>query len=214
MNTSNAVAPTKGVGVSLKVQSPKINALARRFKQFSRKTAEGILEMGRTVHEARQLSGSEFQRFCELIQMKTSNLKKLAVIGSKYEYLMSRADKLPTSWSTVYAVAQLANEEIERLIDNGLLSQRTAASDLDAALGKKPKPHAARLGRLSDGLGTQAVSSPQAPDPLTAWSFQVQLDPNPDPATRQVLKNLLDQMRAMKMQVHVADQLEGFLQAA
>jgi hypothetical protein len=211
MNTSNTVAPTKGVGVSLKVQSPKINALARRFKQFSRKTAEGILEMGRTVHEARQLPASEFQRFCELIQMKTSNLKKLAVIGSKYEYLMSRADKLPTSWSTVYAVAQLANEEVEKLIDNGLLSQRTAASDLDAALGKKPKPHAARMG---DGVGAEAAPSLQAPERLTAWSFQVQLDPNPDPATRQVLKSLLDQMRAMKMQVHVADQLEDFLQTA
>jgi hypothetical protein len=200
MNSSNMVVPVAPMNV--KVQSSSTKALAKRFGQFSRKTAEGILEMGRAVHEARQLPEPEFRRFCELVQMKTSNLKKLAVIGSRYEYLMSRADKLPTSWSTVYAVAQLANDEIERLIDQGVVSSRLEIGDLEIALGKKPKPQAERIATL------------KTLDALTEWSFQVQIDPHPDPATRQVLKNLFDQLRAMKMQVQVAAQLERFLQAA
>jgi hypothetical protein len=185
------------VTADLVVSAPKIHVLVKRFQQFSRKTAEGVLEMGRAVHEARQLPRSEFFRFCELVQIKTSNIKKLAVIGAKYDYLIHRADKLPSNWTTVYAVAKLANEEIEKLIDQGVVNSLTDVHDLAAVLGKPSNP--GKLTRL---------------DTPTHWSFQVQLDPTQDPAMRHVLKNLLEQMRAMKMQVQVAAPLEGFLQAA
>jgi hypothetical protein len=196
------------IGLSLVVNTPKVSTLVKRFQQFSRKTAEGILEMGRAVNEARQLPESEFHRFCELIQMKSSNIKKLAVIGAKYEYLMSRADKLPSNWTTVYAVARLANEEIQTLIDQGVVNNRVEMSDLDTALGKKTKI-ARKPAHAVAAVQTQETQETQSAPP--DWSFQVQLTPNPDPATRQVLKSLLDQLRAMKMQVLIATKLEDFL---
>jgi hypothetical protein len=186
----------------LVVNTAQITALADRFQQFSRKTAEGILEMARAVNEARQLPPSEFLRFCELIKMKTSNIKKLAVIGAKYDYLMSRADKLPANWTTVYAVARLANEEIDSLIDKGVVNSLTVVSDLEAALAKT---NAAKPARITAASNPAVATEPDL-------SFHVQVIA-PNDSTRHVLAGLLDQLRAMQMQVQLSAPLDGFLRA-
>jgi hypothetical protein len=198
------------VPLDLKVNTPQVGVLAKRFRLFSRKTAEGILEMGRAVNEARQLKPSEFYRFCELIDIKaqSATIKKLAVIGMKYAYLMTHADKLPSNWTTVYAVARLGEDEIQKLIDQGVLNNLTPISDVEAASGKTAKPKSSAAAVIT----STTMVVPASP---SDWSFQVQLDPQHDTldaATRQVLKGLLDQLRAMKMQVQVAAPLEELLQ--
>jgi hypothetical protein len=114
---------------------------------------------------------------------------------------------VPSNWTTVYAVARLAEEEIQKLIDQGVLNSHAVIGDLDGASGKPAKLKSSTAVITSSTVIVPASQS--APD----WSFQVQLDPNLDPATRQVLKGLLDQLRAMKMQVQVGVPLEELLQA-
>jgi hypothetical protein len=210
IKVSNSKTGSKSSRTDLVVNSPQINALVDRFQQFSRKTAEGILEMARAVNQARQLTPSEFLRFCELIKMKTSSIKKLAVVGAKYEYLIAHADKLPANWTTVYAVAKLANEEIQTLIDNGVVNSLTVVRDLKAAIGK-PTTKPTRI--------TAASTPTPAPAPAaetTDLSFHVQLVA-PNAAARDVFNSLLSQLRALQMQtdvqVKVSVPLQDFLQA-
>jgi hypothetical protein len=207
-SNSNSKTASSRSRTDLVVKSPKIDVLANRFKQFSRKTAEGILEMARAVNEARQLTPSEFLRFCELVKMKTSSIKKLAVVGAKYEYLIARADKLPANWTTVYAVAKLANEEIQTLIDNGVVNSLTVVRDLKAATGKTTTKTTTKPTRIT------APSTPAAT--ATDLSFHVQLVA-PNAAAREVFNSLLGQLRALQMQaevqVKVSVPLQDFLQA-
>lgn len=89
------------------ITDPETKEIANRFKSFQRKTAENILEMARVVIEAKQRP--DFSDFCILIGYSqfSSTIRKLEVIGQKYEFLISKANKLPPNWTTIYKVSQL-----------------------------------------------------------------------------------------------------------
>jgi hypothetical protein len=90
----------------------------------------------------------------------------------KYEYLISRADKLPPNWATVYAAARMADEEIQKMIDQGVLNNHAVMGDLDGASGKTAKLRSRATAVITSNTVIVPASS-RAP----GWSFQVQLDP-------------------------------------
>ena len=128
-------------GLNLVVESNEISILVEKFNSFARKTAEGVLEMGKVVYQAKRLKESEFHRFCEIVGMSgsSSTVQKLIKIGEKYEFLIGHAEKLPANWTTVYELARLTEDKIEDLIDRGVICTLLIAADLNAALGKTPK---------------------------------------------------------------------------
>lgn len=118
------------------ISDPKTYEIADRFNSYQRKTAENIIEMGRIVVEAKSRSESEFDDFCLLIgyDPSSSTIRKLATIGQKYEYLISRSDKLPPNWTVIYDIARLGEETIEGYINNNQISSKSSGSYIEKLL--------------------------------------------------------------------------------
>lgn len=118
------------------VLDPKTHEIADRFQSYQRKTAECFIEMGRIVIEAKSRSRQEFEDFCLLIGYDScsSTIRKLAAIGQKYEYLISRSDKLPPSWTVIYEISRLSEEVIEDYIDSNKITSKTSGTAIDKLL--------------------------------------------------------------------------------
>lgn len=190
-------------GMNLIVETKEITVLVEKFNGFARKTAEGVLEMAKVVFEARQLKDSEFFRFCELVGMdgSSSTATKLIAIGKKYEYLIGYSEKLPPNWTTVYEVAKLTEEQIESLIDRGVLTASLIAADLNAALGKEKK-------------GKKKPSTPSVPNGNDeGLGFRVQLSAKPDREMAKKIKSLILELKKLNVQLQVGSTLEAFFES-
>jgi hypothetical protein len=190
------------VSLDLTIDSPAIPQLVSRFHTFASKTVEGILEMGRVVYEASQLKKSEFARFCELVDLdrKESTVAKLKTIGEKYEFLLAHSSKLPANWTTVYEVARLTEEKISALIENGVIKTTLVAQELNDALGKARKPSTTKLGAASEFA------------PQEGLGFRVRLSNTPDESTASRIRELVRELRSLKLEVEVGSTLESFFQ--
>ncbi len=76
----------------------------------------------RVVFEAKeQLSRDEFSNFCTDIGQKgeDSTIRKYLAIGAAYERLIQYADKLPTSWTSIYTITQIPSETFNALAQVG-----------------------------------------------------------------------------------------------
>jgi hypothetical protein len=64
------------------------------------------------------LNYSEFEKFCEEIGYRSgsSAIRKFLVVGKVYPRLIGHADKLPASWTSMYLITQIPDEDFERLI--------------------------------------------------------------------------------------------------
>jgi len=188
--------------LNLVVETKDISVLVEKFNSFARKTAEGVLEMSKVVFEARKLKDSEFYRFCEIVGMNgsSSTAQKLIAIGKKYEYLIGYSEKLPPNWTTVYEVSKLTEEQIESLIDRGVLTASLIASDLNAALGKENKVKVKTSTPIPNGIDE-------------GLGFRVQLSSNPDREMVKKIKNRIGELKKLNGQLQVGTTLEAFFAA-
>ena len=187
-------------GLNLVVDTKEVIVLVEKFNAFARKTAEGVLEMGKVVCEAKKLKESEFHKFCEIVGMSgsSSTVQKLLKIGEKYEFLIGHAEKIPANWTTVYELAKLTEEKIEELIDRGVLSTSLLAAELNAALGKTPKAKSKKDAApipngIFDGLG-----------------FRVLLKKSPDAAMTKKIKSLISEIEKIDLELEVGTTLKAF----
>lgn len=187
-------------GLNLVVESKEISILVEKFNTFARKTAEGVLEMGKVVYQAKRLKESEFHRFCEIVGMSgsSSTVQKLIKIGEKYEFLIGHAEKLPANWTTVYELAKLTEDKIEELIDRGVICTLLIAADLNAALGKTPKAKSKK----------DAAQIPNGN--YEDLGFRVQLKENPDAATTKKIKSLIAELEKIGLNLEVGTTLKAF----
>jgi hypothetical protein len=142
------------------ITDPKTYEIADRFNSYQRKTAESIIEMGRIVIEAKSRSELEFDDFCSLIgyDPSSSTIRKLATIGQKYEYLISRSDKLPPNWTVIYDIARLGEETIEGYINKNQISSQSSGSFIEKLLVRH-NLKTRNLGARSKMLANQNVQN-------------------------------------------------------
>ena len=188
--------------LNLVVDTKEIAVLVEKFNTFARKTAEGVLDMSKVVWEARKLKDSEFFKFCEIVGMdgSSSTVTKLIKIGQKYEYLIGHAEKLPANWTTIYELAKLTEEQIEGLINRGVVSTSLIAADLNAALGKTPKAK------------SKKDAAPLPNGNFDGLGFRVQLNKSPDAATAKKIKSLIAELKKFDLQLEVGSTLELFFE--
>jgi hypothetical protein len=123
------------------ITNPKTFEIAERFNLYQRKTAENIIEMGRIVIEAKKRSELDFDDFCLLIgyPSSSSSIRKLISIGQKYEYLISRSDRLPHAWTVIYEISRMDEAEIEGHIEKNSITSLTNGAAVNKLLNSKNK---------------------------------------------------------------------------
>jgi hypothetical protein len=196
MSTSSVIK------LDLSVECQALPEMVTRFQSFATKTVEGILEMGRVVNEASKLKLSEYARFCELVGLdgKESTLNKLRTIGEKYEFLLDHSSKLPSSWTTVYEIARLSQEQITKLIDIGVIKTTLVAKELNLALGKEKKYKAGK---------PELALTAESPNTL---GFRVVLKKSPDRELTRKIECLLKQLEELPLDVDVGSTLKAFFE--
>ncbi len=116
-----------------------VSALARTFTSHFQKSAKNILEMSKVAHEAKtKLTKSQFREFAFQIGFSESSatLKKLQVIGEKYELFTKNVNYLPPNWTSLYLLTQLADDKFSYAIDKGLITQDLKGKEIRDLLGK------------------------------------------------------------------------------
>jgi hypothetical protein len=105
-----------------------IERYVKQFNQFGKKSAEGVIGMGRVVQAAHQNleDTNEFRKFCNRIRFEngSSSLRKLIQIGQKADLLETYLDQLPSSWTTLYLLSTLTDAQLKE----GLTQKRIEAT--------------------------------------------------------------------------------------
>lgn len=124
------------------IVSSNVAHYVNRYRRFAAQTVENILLLGQTVLEAsNSLVGSEIQEFCAQVNIKHggSTFRKMLLIGQKAEQLQLVADRLPSSWTTVYEIAKLEENKFAALKDSNVLSATATMKEINEVVGEDKK---------------------------------------------------------------------------
>ena len=179
---------------------------ARFFSEYSLfavKTAQSTVEMCRVVFEAKEeLSREEFSEFCTDIGQKgeDSTIRKYLAIGAAYERLINYADKLPTSWTSIYTITQIPSEtfnalaqvgesfaklsgnQIKALVEINTESKKAPSTDVTSSakttseVVSSETPTASSVEDTDKSLESNSETSSEVIDVVTARSEEVSAD--------------------------------------
>ncbi len=190
--------------------SEKAVSGSEMFHLYAKRTAESVLNMAKVVLDMKsELKGWEFAQFCDLIgyDPKSSAIRKFVAIAVKYSYLIARADKLPSSWTTIYQISRLSEDEIGQKIDKGLINSKLMGANVQRLLGMS-KPSSSGSSSIT-GSGVAASKVPNGTvDPL---GFRVRLCDFPSAESVRMLNTIFSMLNALNVEVEVSTSLEEFL---
>jgi hypothetical protein len=144
---SSAAVNYQGTSTSISITryESEIDKFVGQYQQFAVKTAQSTLEMCRVVFDAKQsLKKEEFAQFCSNIAHKPedSTIRKYLAIGEKYQQLITCAELLPNSWTSIYLITQIPAETFNALV--------ATSSDMSSFTGKD-------IQKLIDGCKTSST---------------------------------------------------------
>ena len=123
---------------------------ATEFRGHVKNSLINQLKSAKVIYDcSNKLSNySDFERFCETIGIKpkSSTMSKLKKIGQYYDLFSSHIDSLPDSWTSIYQIALLGDEEAERLLNNGIITKDTTGKDIKDINGKPERGESAQDG--------------------------------------------------------------------
>lgn len=138
MKTKNAIQTTRKNNQCQEIISKSADDLAMEFGLFGKKTVENLIQMSRVVFEAKmQHSKHIFKEFCQLtgINPQSSSCRKYIAIGEHSERLIECVDRLPNSWTTLYTICTLSDDQFDQLLQSNVLSSSMTAKEMKLALG-------------------------------------------------------------------------------
>lgn len=105
-----------------------------KYRKTEELSARETLKMCRLVYEAnKSLNSAEFSAFCEAIGYKdySSVIRKFIIIGKIQPRLIAYADRLPTSWSSIYLITQIPAQAFENMIEMNRSFKEMKVSDVN-----------------------------------------------------------------------------------
>jgi hypothetical protein len=132
-NSVVATASPKGANVI----SPVVSDYVGRYQCFLRKTAEAILGLAQTLSEAEEcLDEVDFAIFLEEIDLEKGSptYSKLKKIGEALSRFQPYVEKLPNTWTTLYALAKIDPTDFDRVSAN--LNPFITVKEIQGLLGK------------------------------------------------------------------------------
>jgi hypothetical protein len=191
-----------------------VQVYVEQFKSFSRKSAISVIEMGKTVVQAKVLPDEkDYEQFCLGIRFdkKSKALFKLESIGKKADVLIRYADLLPSNWTTLYILSRLDEAEISSLAEQGKLQVCMLGSEaqqhVDIIKGKL-----ASSKRNQNADNAEPASNNQAVLADKSYSLAIQFDMTPTYDEVSELKSLIDEYaKRTKCSVQFSKILEELL---
>jgi hypothetical protein len=117
----------------------EIKAFVREYKGYTKKSAEGILGLARTIMRVEAELGSLYRKafYVEVgLDHDPSKLTKLKKIGESLTRFQPYLERLPNSWTTLYELARLDSEDFGRVAESGMMHPLATMKEIDMALGR------------------------------------------------------------------------------
>lgn len=139
INESNVTMPISNqitinpVQNGTEIMSSNLSKYIDQYNSFARKTAESIIQLARTLIEAKNnLDPIEFETFTKKVNVdvNSSTYKKLMVIGNKASRFDADLEKLPQTWTTIYRLAKIDADQYELLSSNNVITPFMTAKDI------------------------------------------------------------------------------------
>lgn len=122
-------------------ERPCVDFYVDKFTHTRKGSAKAIIELSATLYEAEvSLSSHEFSSFCAQVSIEQgkSYHKKLRSIGRDEIRLMSIVHNLPNSWTTIYKVSCLRENEFGSLVDKQIITPWVTAKRIEEHLSCSP----------------------------------------------------------------------------
>ncbi len=122
-----------------------VDDLVREYNAFAKKSSENLRGLASTVLKADDLDRrSDRERFYEEVKLdpKGSTARKLRVIGQKLSRFQPFLRDIPNTWTTLYELARLEDEEFKTVVDSGVLQPFVTLREIEEVRGRasaKPK---------------------------------------------------------------------------
>ena len=184
--------------------TPIVIKFVDQFNQFSRRSAEAVIGMGRTVLEAKQalVTKNDFQRFCNGIRFDngSSALRKLEQIGKKADILDKYLDRLPSCWTTLYYLSQLNEKQLQQGFDEKRIDH-TISGDQAKELVAEIRGFGSPKDSIQATQSTTASGKQAANDsPLDiGYALTVRFDKTPTPAQAVMIEQAIRDILALKL---------------
>lgn len=186
-------------------KSPKY--FAEKYRSYGNKTVESILQMAFSVTQAKAEGPSCFSEFCKLINQdeKGSLIRKFNSIGTKFEFLNTKSDELPSNWTTLYKISTLEIKQIEDLMLTGVITPLVTSKEINIALNIKPKAKS-----TTKSANTQAASKSNVPNG-TAYEFKACMYDTPNEVAKAILKMCIASLNSIDIELEISPTLDQFL---
>jgi hypothetical protein len=115
---------------------------AGRFSMFKKKTAESYIQMAKVVTEAKHgLSKDQYAEFINLIgyDKSDSTIGKLYRIGLLADIFEEYIDKLPASFTTLYALTTAGEENLKTLFQEDQIRPSLRGSELSGLIKRQTR---------------------------------------------------------------------------
>ena len=117
----------------------EIKAFVREYKAYGKKSAESFLGLARTIMRVEGELGGFYRPtfYAEVgLDHDPSKLTKLKKIGENLTRFEGYLEVLPNSWTTLYELARLSDEDFRRVAESGLMHTLATMKEIDTALGR------------------------------------------------------------------------------
>ena len=128
----------KSSNISSEISS-RIDDLVTKYYVFWKASVEGILGLAETVCQANDELGDKYLvLFYERTKLEPngSTCRKLKKIGSRRVRFEPVLGKLPNSWTTLYELAKLEEDEFRQLVDDDVLHPLVTLQTIQARFAK------------------------------------------------------------------------------
>ena len=121
-----------------------VDDLVREYNTFAKKSSENVLGLASTILKVDNLGRRDREWFYAQVKLdpKGSTARKLRVIGQKLPKFQPYLKILPNTWTTLYELARLEDEDFKTVIDSGVLHPFVTLREIDEVRGRasaKPK---------------------------------------------------------------------------
>jgi hypothetical protein len=147
-----------------------VTSYANEFNKYSKNTIENFLNMCHIVIIAKHKLESrvDFPQFCKDIgegSASAASISKMLKIGKHYRILYDNRDKLPSAWTTLYALASLPKHVLEQSLENNVIHKSFDGKAARALMPPKMKRESATLNEFStEPQSEQSESNVDAPE--------------------------------------------------
>jgi hypothetical protein len=117
----------------------EVKAFVSEYKAYAKKCAENILALARIIMRVEGELGGLYRPdfYAEVgLNHDPSKLTKLKKIGENLTRFQPYLERLPNSWTTLYELARLNDEDFRRVAESGLMHPLATMKEIDTALGR------------------------------------------------------------------------------